>query len=159
MVSFKLQLVPYGYVELLHQFTGQTIHVAFCFLPCTCCVFTYNFAGTLFCIAPQLLHYISFCINLLMIFVTYFNLIICVSADAEIVWCQEEPMNMGAYSYITPRLYTAMRMLGRGTFEDIKYVGRAPSAATATGFYSVHVQEQTGLVQKAMQPDPINHSH
>ncbi|CAL9111680.1 unnamed protein product [Musa acuminata var. zebrina] len=79
--------------------------------------------------------------------------------NAEIVWCQEEPMNMGAYGYITPRLYTTMRMLGRGTFEDIKYVGRAPSAATATGFYSVHVQEQTELVQKAMQPGPISHPH
>ncbi|CAD5172470.1 unnamed protein product [Musa acuminata subsp. malaccensis] len=76
--------------------------------------------------------------------------------NAEIVWCQEEPMNMGAYSYINPRLYTAMRALGRGEFEDIKYVGRAPSAATATGFYSVHVQEQTELVQKALQPEAIS---
>lgn len=76
---------------------------------------------------------------------------------AEIVWCQEEPMNMGAYSYIHPRLSTAMIALGRGTMEDIKYVGRAPSAATATGFHSAHVQEQTGLVKKAMQPEPINY--
>ncbi|CAL9754312.1 unnamed protein product [Musa acuminata subsp. burmannicoides] len=76
--------------------------------------------------------------------------------NAEIVWCQEEPMNMGAYSYINPRLYTAMKALGRGKFEDIKYVGRAPSAATATGFYSVHVQEQTELVQKALQPEAIS---
>ncbi|PKI62089.1 hypothetical protein CRG98_017462 [Punica granatum] len=76
--------------------------------------------------------------------------------NAEIVWCQEEPMNMGAYSYIAPRLSTAMRDLGRGTFEDIKYVGRAPSAATATGFYQVHVKEQTELVQKAVQANPIN---
>ena len=37
------------------------------------------------------------------------------------------------------------------------YVGRGPSAATATGFYSVHVQEQTELVQKALQRDPINY--
>ncbi|KAL0282740.1 UNVERIFIED_CONTAM: 2-oxoglutarate dehydrogenase, mitochondrial [Sesamum angustifolium] len=76
--------------------------------------------------------------------------------NAEVVWCQEEPMNMGAYNYITPRLGTAMKALGRGTVEDIKYVGRAPSAATATGFYQVHVKEQTELVHKAMQPDPIN---
>ncbi|KAM0953283.1 putative oxoglutarate dehydrogenase (succinyl-transferring) [Dioscorea sansibarensis] len=76
--------------------------------------------------------------------------------NAEIVWCQEEPMNMGAYSYISPRLCTAMRALGRGTMEDIKFVGRGPSAATATGFYSVHVQEQTELVQKALQREPIN---
>lgn len=59
-------------------------------------------------------------------------------------------MNMGAYSYISPRLGTAMRSLGRGTVEDITYVGRGPSAATATGFYQVHVKEQTELVQKAV---------
>uniref|UniRef100_A0A7N0SV57 2-oxoglutarate dehydrogenase, mitochondrial n=2 Tax=Kalanchoe fedtschenkoi TaxID=63787 RepID=A0A7N0SV57_KALFE len=76
--------------------------------------------------------------------------------NAEIVWCQEEPMNMGAYSYIAPRLCTAMEALGRGNMDDIKYVGRAPSAATATGFYSVHVREQTQLVQKAVQPEPIS---
>ncbi|CAN6442515.1 unnamed protein product [Victoria cruziana] len=75
---------------------------------------------------------------------------------AEIVWCQEEPMNMGAYHYITPRLRTAMRNLGRGSYEDIKYVGRPPSAATATGFYQVHVQEQNELLQKAMKADLIN---
>ncbi|KAH0682080.1 hypothetical protein KY289_019832 [Solanum tuberosum] len=76
--------------------------------------------------------------------------------NAEIVWCQEEPMNMGAYQYIAPRLSTAMKALDRGNIDDIKYVGRAPSAATATGFYQVHVKEQTGLVQKALQQDPIN---
>ena len=64
-------------------------------------------------------------------------------------------MNMGAYSYIAPRLATSMNALGRGTFEDIKYVGRAPSAATATGFYQFHVKEQTELVQKAIQTEPI----
>ena len=58
-------------------------------------------------------------------------------------------MNMGAYSYIAPRLSTAMKALDRGTMDDIKYVGRSPSAASATGFYQVHVKEQTELVQKA----------
>ncbi|CAM8936940.1 unnamed protein product [Rhodiola kirilowii] len=76
--------------------------------------------------------------------------------NAEIVWCQEEPMNMGAYTYIAPRLCTAMKALDRGTMDDIKYIGRAPSAATATGFYTVHVREQTELVHKALQPEPIN---
>lgn len=62
---------------------------------------------------------------------------------------------MGAYNYIAPRLSTAMKALGRGTIDDIKYVGRAPSAASATGFYSVHVKEQADLVQKALQPGQI----
>ncbi|XP_020582994.1 2-oxoglutarate dehydrogenase, mitochondrial-like [Phalaenopsis equestris] len=76
--------------------------------------------------------------------------------NAEIVWCQEEPMNMGAYHYIAPRLGTALRSVGRGTMEDIKYAGRAPSASTATGFFSVHEKEQHELVEKALQPEPIN---
>ncbi|KAI3991516.1 hypothetical protein MKX01_017135 [Papaver californicum] len=77
--------------------------------------------------------------------------------NAEVVWCQEEPMNMGGYNYIAPRLCTAMKALGRGPMEDIKYVGRGPSAATATGFYTVHTKEQTDLVHKALQPEPINY--
>lgn len=68
-------------------------------------------------------------------------------------------MNMGGYSYILPRLATAMRDIGRGTVEDVKYVGRAPSAATATGFSTVHVKEQTELVQKALQQEPINYPY
>ncbi|CAK7325637.1 unnamed protein product [Dovyalis caffra] len=75
--------------------------------------------------------------------------------NAEIVWCQEEPMNMGAYSYIAPRLCTAMKAVGRGSWEDIKYAGRGPSASTATGFLQVHKNEQAELVQLAMQPQPI----
>lgn len=65
-------------------------------------------------------------------------------------------MNMGAFQYIAPRLFTAMKVLGRGSFDDIKYVGRAPSAATATGFLSMHVQEQAELVKKALQHEQIN---
>ncbi|KAF7820480.1 2-oxoglutarate dehydrogenase, mitochondrial-like [Senna tora] len=75
--------------------------------------------------------------------------------NAEIVWCQEEPMNMGGYTYILPRLISAMKALGRGGYEDVKYIGRAPSAATATGFYKVHLKEQAEIVQKAIQPEPI----
>ena len=76
--------------------------------------------------------------------------------DAEVVWCQEEPMNMGGYTYVLPRLITSMKAVGRGGYEDLKYVGRAPSAATATGFLKVHHKEQAELVQKAIQREPIN---
>ena len=64
---------------------------------------------------------------------------------------------MGAFSYVSPRLRTTMRALGRGSFEDIKYVGRAPSASAATGFPSVHVQEQSELLKKALEPEPTSH--
>ncbi|KAL0425419.1 UNVERIFIED_CONTAM: 2-oxoglutarate dehydrogenase, mitochondrial [Sesamum radiatum] len=62
----------------------------------------------------------------------------------------------GCIQLYCPRLGTAMSTLGRGTVDDIKYVGRAPSAATATGFYQVHTKEQNEIVQKAMQPHPIS---
>jgi 2-oxoglutarate dehydrogenase E1 component len=65
-------------------------------------------------------------------------------------------MNMGGYTYVLPRLITSMKSLGRGGYDDIKYVGRAPSAATATGFLKVHHKEQTELVEKALQSEPIN---
>ncbi|KAI4356119.1 hypothetical protein L6164_000166 [Bauhinia variegata] len=76
--------------------------------------------------------------------------------NAEIVWCQEEPMNMGGYTYILPRLISSMKAVERGGYDDVKYVGRAPSAATATGFFKVHTKERTELVQKAMQREPLD---
>lgn len=66
---------------------------------------------------------------------------------------------MGAYTYISMRLLTAMKAIGRGgsDLSDVKYVGRLPSAATATGFYQVHVEEQTQLLQKALQLEPVSY--
>lgn len=64
-------------------------------------------------------------------------------------------MNMGAYTYIAPRLATAMKALDRGNLDSIKYVGRAPSAATATGFYTVHGKEQSELVENAITSDSL----
>ena len=68
-------------------------------------------------------------------------------------------MNMGAYTYIAPRLCTAMKGLGRGSVEDIKYVGRAPSAATATGLLKIHQNEQAEILHLAMQPEPIKYPY
>jgi 2-oxoglutarate dehydrogenase E1 component len=77
--------------------------------------------------------------------------------NAEVVWCQEEPMNMGGYTYILPRLVSSMKAVGRGGFDDVKYVGRAPSAATATGFLKVHQKEQAEIAEKALQREPVNY--
>jgi multifunctional 2-oxoglutarate metabolism enzyme len=63
----------------------------------------------------------------------------------ELIWCQEEPKNMGAWTFM------------EGKFEDLvpggdqlRYVGRAESASPATGNYSVHTQEQERLVGEAL---------
>ena len=63
-------------------------------------------------------------------------------ANKKWVWCQEEPLNMGAWSYISPRLNEA----GRG---NVRYAGRERSASTATGSKAIHSAEQNRLVRQA----------
>lgn len=58
---------------------------------------------------------------------------------AEWVWVQEEPLNMGAASFLKMNL---------NSFE-FRLIGRAASAATATGFSKVHAKEQEEIIQKA----------
>lgn len=77
--------------------------------------------------------------------------------NAEVLWSQEEPMNMGAYFHVQPRLVGCMRAEGRGEGRlgaagggRVRYAGRPPSASTATGFGEVHAQEQARLVSQAL---------
>jgi len=62
----------------------------------------------------------------------------------EFYWCQEESQNGGAYSFVSPRL---SQLLPQNTL--LKYVGRRPSAAPATGIAKVHKQEHAEILQKA----------
>jgi len=62
---------------------------------------------------------------------------------AELLWVQEEPKNMGAWTYMDQRLYTLS-----GT--KPLYAGRDESASTATGYHSVHDEEQRDLLQRAL---------
>ena len=71
--------------------------------------------------------------------------------NAELVWCQEEPENMGAWSFLDRRLEKSLATI------DIKakrarYVGRPEAAATATGLLRRHTVEQARLVAAALQP-------
>jgi len=65
-------------------------------------------------------------------------------AHKKWVWCQEEPLNQGAWSYIAPRLEEASRANHR-----VRYAGRERSASTATGAKAIHVAEQRRLVERA----------
>ena len=58
---------------------------------------------------------------------------------AEWVWVQEEPMNMGAASFLKMNLDVL----------EFRMIGRLASAATATGFSKVHAKEQEEIIQKA----------
>src|SRR5213596_158604 len=62
----------------------------------------------------------------------------------EIVWCQEEPENMGGWSFIEPRL----RKLFEG---EIAYAGRDASASPAVGSLALHKREQAALVADAFK--------
>jgi 2-oxoglutarate dehydrogenase E1 component len=69
--------------------------------------------------------------------------------NAQLVWAQEEPKNMGAFSHVFPRLLACLEAEGRAG-ERIVYAGRAASASTATGFGSHHAIEQAKLVAEAV---------
>jgi len=66
----------------------------------------------------------------------------------DIVWCQEEPMNQGAW-------YNSQHHMRRVVYDHnpklyLKYVGRPPSAAPAAGYASVHLEEQKRFVNEAL---------
>lgn len=99
--------------------------------------------------------------------------------DAELVWVQEEPKNMGAWSYVQPRLLTALRHCGQTSADtssssdeeapglrngsssrkwrhvdwsskQVRYIGRAAAASPATASFAIHQQEMQDIVQAAL---------
>ena len=68
---------------------------------------------------------------------------------AEIVWCQEEPKNMGGWSSVMPEIETVMELRGVKQAR-LKYVGRPAAASPATGLFMRHVKEQAKLVNEAL---------
>jgi 2-oxoglutarate dehydrogenase E1 component len=96
--------------------------------------------------------------------------------QAELVWCQEEPKNMGPWGYVQPRLLTALRHAvpvdaaaapdhhhsssSSGTSQEapsdnqphrgVKYIGRAAAASTATASFSIHQKELADVINAAL---------
>jgi 2-oxoglutarate dehydrogenase E1 component len=68
---------------------------------------------------------------------------------AEVVWCQEEPKNMGAWSYVEPYLEWALAQAG-GATKRARYAGRPPSASTAAGTMSKHLAQLKALLDEAL---------
>jgi 2-oxoglutarate dehydrogenase E1 component len=68
------------------------------------------------------------------------------SAAREIVWCQEEPQNQGAWYQIRHRLQEPL-----SAKHMLLYAGRAPAAAPAAGIHQMHEEQQQGLVQAALE--------
>jgi 2-oxoglutarate dehydrogenase E1 component len=67
----------------------------------------------------------------------------------EIVWCQEEPQNMGAWHFLDRRIEQTLATIKHRASRPT-YVGRGEAAATATGSLKRHTKEQAELVAKAL---------
>jgi len=68
--------------------------------------------------------------------------------NAQVVWCQEEPKNMGAYTFMYFNFRTTLRQFNDK--RDIVYMGRPPSASPATGSSKQHAKELLKLTNEAM---------
>ena len=68
---------------------------------------------------------------------------------AEVVWCQEEPRNMGAWHFIEPYLEWVLNQINAPNKRP-RYAGRAAAAATATGLMSKHLAQLKAFVDEAL---------
>ncbi|MBS1302538.1 2-oxoglutarate dehydrogenase E1 component, partial [Loktanella sp. SALINAS62] len=69
--------------------------------------------------------------------------------DAEMIWCQEEPKNQGAWTFMEPNLEWCLTRIKAKHTRPV-YVGRATSASPATGLASQHKATQAALVAEAL---------
>ena len=74
-------------------------------------------------------------------------------AAKEVFWCQEEPMNQGAWFQIRHHLQACV-----SSKHSLSYAGRARSAAPAAGHLNTHVAEQAALVEQALVA-PVGTDH
>jgi 2-oxoglutarate dehydrogenase E1 component len=65
----------------------------------------------------------------------------------EVVWAQEEPRNMGAWTYVAPRL-----RVSTGTVLPVRYIGRPERASPAEGYKASHDEEQARIVDEVLAP-------
>jgi 2-oxoglutarate dehydrogenase E1 component len=69
--------------------------------------------------------------------------------SAEVIWCQEEPRNMGAWHFIEPYLEWGLNQIHAPNRRP-RYAGRAAAAATATGLMSKHLAQLKALLDEAL---------
>jgi 2-oxoglutarate dehydrogenase E1 component len=67
---------------------------------------------------------------------------------ADVVWCQEEPKNMGSWMFVEPYLEWVLKTAG-SKVDRPRYVGRPASAATATGLMSKHQAQLQAFLDEA----------
>jgi 2-oxoglutarate dehydrogenase E1 component len=67
----------------------------------------------------------------------------------NIVYCQEEPLNAGAWSFTQPRIETLLNKTEHHNRRHVLYAGRNPSASVATGLKASHKKEEKDLLEAA----------
>ncbi|KAI9598350.1 putative Oxoglutarate dehydrogenase [Syncephalis fuscata] len=70
--------------------------------------------------------------------------------NAEIFWCQEEPLNFGAWTYVEPRIITAMQETQHHNKAKVSYAGRGPTGAVATGKKKLHLKQEEMILDAAL---------
>ena len=68
--------------------------------------------------------------------------------NAEMVWCQEEPKNMGAWTFVDPFIEESLIAI-KAKHTRLRYVGRPAAASTATGISTKHKAEQQAIFDDA----------
>ncbi|MDO9416519.1 2-oxoglutarate dehydrogenase E1 component [Pararhizobium sp.] len=69
--------------------------------------------------------------------------------NAEMVWCQEEPKNMGAWSFIDPYLEWVLAHID-AKYQRVRYTGRPAAASPATGLMSKHLAQLAAFLEDAL---------
>ena len=71
-------------------------------------------------------------------------------SNANFVWCQEEPKNMGAWNTVRNYIDRTLEMVNFGD-KSVKYVGRKASSTTATGNLNKHLAQQKEILEKILK--------
>ncbi len=67
----------------------------------------------------------------------------------EMIWCQEEPKNMGAWQFIEDRLKSVLHIIG--SKRELFFIGRRASASPATGVFDRHIANQKNIIRLATE--------
>ena len=69
-------------------------------------------------------------------------------AIEDLVWCQEEPLNMGSFAYVSPRIGTTLAETDNYKDLTLRYAGRDPSASVAAGSKAMHTAEEEAFLKE-----------
>ncbi|PPR53441.1 MAG: hypothetical protein CFH12_00759, partial [Alphaproteobacteria bacterium MarineAlpha5_Bin2] len=72
--------------------------------------------------------------------------------ECEIIWCQEEPKNMGAYGFVKRRIESVMKEINMKQ-EKLLYIGRRAAASPATGVFDRHLANQKNILRLAVEAE------